>query len=349
MGSMHHEVQEMCQKTGVAPKDCLGYVYKEENGPRELTFSDDDLDLSNIAYNATNEIMDNLDIDVMLVEPFVELIHDAAGGSIDVLGLSHDGETLLVLDYKFGSRRVSAEENVQLRFYALCAEMDNATKDLFDKVNRIILCIIQPKLKGVVDMWTMSRTHLSAFHADMTTAIDCTEDKDRVAEPGAHCQWCPTAPYCVEKKQTVLVAKLLDAKSHNELCSAACELADVEQWCKDVREELYMQIKDGVSVPGYKVVAKRAARKWSNEADATFAMEKAGVSLDVFTKTVMLTAPQTVAALKKNKVDFDLSEFIVKTSSGTTLAPEDDSRDAVVKPNATDAFKERKLKQSKQG
>jgi hypothetical protein len=54
------------------------------------------------------------------------------------------------------------------------------------------------------------------------------------------------------------------------------------------------------------------------------------VDESVFTKTVMLTAPQTLAALKKAKIDFSLDDFIEQKSSGTTLAPESDSRDAVI-------------------
>ena len=68
-GSMHHEIMELCQKKGTAPKDYLGFVYKENGQSRE--FGVDDLDLSNIAHTVTNTIMDDLDIDQLEVEPFL--------------------------------------------------------------------------------------------------------------------------------------------------------------------------------------------------------------------------------------------------------------------------------------
>ena len=44
----------------------------------------------------------------------------------------------------------------------------------------------------------------------------------------------------------------------------------------------------------------------------------------------MLTAPAMEKFLKKNKVEFDLDQFIEKVSPGTTLAPESHSSEAVV-------------------
>jgi hypothetical protein len=328
-GSMHHEVQQMCREQSKAPADFIGHVYTEDT--TALVFGDDDLDLSQIAFDATETLLNDLDIDEMMIEPFVQLIPDEAGGSIDLLGLSHDRKTLLILDYKFGSYKVDAKENVQGLFYAACVEADVITYDLLENVDEIVIAIIQPKIKGTVSTWSCDRKTLTQYLVRLKTAIVSTD-----INPGSHCKWCPAEPYCVEKKAAVMSATLLDKDSHNELSAAAAEVERVESWVKAVKEELYVQISRGVSIPGWKVVDKRATRKWSvDDGEIMDTLDDAGIDFNPFIQTKVLTPAQMEKALKKNKVDIDLSEFIIKTSTGTTLAQESDSREAVVVTDVT--------------
>jgi hypothetical protein len=327
-GSMHHEVQEMCQKTETHPEDHLGFVYKE-NG-LERVFDGEDLILSDIAYNATNALLDELDIDQLEIEPFLQYVEGKVGGSTDLLGLSDDGKTLLSLDYKFGRNRVTAENNSQLLFYPMCARRDKKTADMFAKVEKLVLVIIQPQVKGVVDTWECTIKDLDAFELAFNKALDKVYLPNPPRTPGSHCNWCPAAPFCEAKRQSVHQATLLGARSHNELSAAAAMVQEVEQWVKDVHEELYLQLNRGVKVDGWKIVDKQAKRAWVDEKKARDYLVKNKVDESAFTKTVMLTAPQTLAALKKAKIDFSLDDFIEQKSSGTTLAPESDSRDAVI-------------------
>ena len=65
-GSMHHEVQQMCREQSKAPADFIGHVYTEDT--TALVFGDDDLDLSQIAFDATETLLNDLDIDEMMIE-----------------------------------------------------------------------------------------------------------------------------------------------------------------------------------------------------------------------------------------------------------------------------------------
>jgi hypothetical protein len=56
---------------------------------------------------------------------------------------------------------------------------------------------------------------------------------------------------------------------------------------------------------------------------------KAGVGSDAYRKE-FLTAPAMEKMLKKLKIEFPLDEFVEKKTSGNTLAPEGDSREAVI-------------------
>ena len=326
-GSMHHEVMERCQKTRSFPGDHVGLVYTE-NG-MSITFDEEHLDLSNIAFDATERLLKELDIDELEIEPFVEIIPKLAGGSIDLLGLSADRKTILIGDYKFGQVKVSPEDNAQMLFYAAAAMTDPKTKDLFDKVEKFVLVIIQPKHKGTLFRWDTDKKRLKSFLDELKVSINQVERGNDKGYPGKHCKWCPAEPFCPEKRQAVHTAATLGARSHNELISAAAMVEEVETWCNSVKEELFMQLSNGVAVPGWKIVEKRATRKWIDAKTAEAAILEVGVGTEAYKKD-FLTAPAMEKVLKKMKLDFPLDTFIEKKSSGNTLAPENDSREAVV-------------------
>lgn len=328
-GSMHHEVMERCQRDEVTPEQCLGLIYKEDGVTRE--FTEDDLDLSNIAYNAANAVMDTLDIDELLVEPFLQIIEGEAGGSIDLLGLSADKKTLMVLDYKFGRKKVKAIKNAQLMFYALCAMRDAQTSDMFKHLVDIQCVIIQPYNKTAVDRWRTNTSTVNTF----AFGLDFTGTGGTKA--GDHCEWCPAAPYCDTKRRAVHEATLLEPKTHNKLIVSAAMVVEVEDWLKSTKEEMYLQMCRGVSVTGWKIVQKRCTRKWVDEDKAA-----KGIKLpkkDMF-KTTMLTPAAMEKVVKKKKVKIDLDEFIISVSPGTTIATDDDSREAVIVSDVQGELKE---------
>jgi len=324
-GSMHHEIMELCQTTSTRPWDHLGFEYTEAG--TTLTFDEDHLDLSNIAFGATNELLKELDIDELEIEPFVEIIPDVAGGSIDMIGLSLDRKTLLILDYKFGRVKVSPEENAQMMFYALAAQTDPKTSDLFDKVEKLVLVIVQPRHSGVVFRWDTDIKRLNTYAKQLNTSIANVSEATK-GSPGAHCKWCPAEAFCPEKRQETLVASTLGTRSHNELIASAAAVQEVEAWVKATKEALYMQMTTGIVVPGWKIVEKKATRKWINPVLAETAMVE--VLGDSAFKKELLSAAQMEKKLKKKGKLFPLDSLVERKSSGNTLAPEGDSREAVI-------------------
>lgn len=321
-GSMHHEVMERCQRDGVEPKQCLGLVYKEKETTRE--FTEDDLTLSEIAYQATNTVLEELDIDELEIEPFVQLIEDEAGGYVDLLGLSEDRHTLMILDYKFGRGKVDVEESAQHALYAVSSRADKKTKDLWEQVKDIVFVIIQPQLKGGVFTWHTDLKWLKDFKNNFVIAMGSDE-----LHSGSHCKWCPAAPYCPVKRADVIGAKKLGARIKKELQEGADILGEVEDWVNSMKQELFTQLTRGVSIKGWKIVEKKPTRKWIDEKEAEQTLIEARIRKSIFTRTKLLTAVQTITAFKKNDIDFDLDKLIEVKSAGTTLAPEHDDRDAV--------------------
>ena len=332
LGSMFHEIMERCQREGNEPRHYLDFEYDGGDGAEKIVFNLDHLPLANVAHHATNTLLDKLDINDLLIEPFVELVPKTAGGSIDLLGLSDDGETVLILDYKFGKVKVNPEKNAQMLFYALSAFVDPNTKDLFDKVKKVELAIIQPLHRGAVFRWSCDREDLLDFGKTVYSAIEQVNQGASKGNPGKHCDWCPAAPYCAEKRDLIKSTLVLGTGSQNELTVAAGMVSEVEAWVKQTKEELYLQLNRGIRVDGWKIVEKRAIRKWKDaeKAEAYLLKNVKKIPKKQLYETKLKTAPAMVTLFKSRSIDLNLDRLIEKKSSGTTLATEHDSREAVI-------------------
>ena len=98
-----------------------------------------------------------------------------------------------------------------------------------------------------------------------------------------------------------------------------------------MREELYLLASRGVSVAGWKIVNKRATRKWADEIAAMNALTKTKkLTKKELNKTTMLTPAQVEKLVKSKDINIDLSTFIISESSGTTLATADSKAEAVM-------------------
>ena len=168
------------------------------------------------ARRMTEAIRDRYDVDQYLCEPFVQLIPGLAGGSIDMLCLSADGRTVLILDYKMGSKRVPAEENSQLQFYALCASVDPLTRAFFKRAERVAYAIVQPKCAREASTWEQPVSSLEPFHRRMLSAM---YDQPKTASPGGHCYFCHVA-VCPERRQKAWEATVADLDAPADIKAA---------------------------------------------------------------------------------------------------------------------------------
>lgn len=333
-GSMHHEVMEHCQTQGKKPADLIGLLYREAGIVRK--FEPSDLDLSNTAFNATNAILSELEITDIEFESFVQLVEDFAGTAIDVLGLSEDRTHILCLDYKFGRSAVDATENAQLLFGLVAARMDSNTADLFERADTFTIAIVQPQLSSVPLRWTCTDVELDVFEHEFGKAIShvmAIEDgqEEAIGVPGPHCDWCPAAPYCQERRVSVIALIALNPLDQDELNESAKYIKEVEDWLALTKKEMFLQMSRGIVVNGWKVVEKQAKRTWKDENAAEQFLRNIKLRVKDIKKTSLITAPAAIELLKKKKLAINLLDFLIeKTSSGNTIAQDSDKRDAVV-------------------
>jgi len=269
----------------------------------------------------------------IFLEPFVELIPDSAGGSIDVLAFSDDGKTAIIADYKFGFNPVEAENNAQLLFYALCADVDPQFTDRMTDIERLVLAIIQPSHDGEVDttlkIWeTDPDTTLNTFDAKITNAIAVAEEGKSEPSAGPHCKFCPAEAICPVKTGLARQAQRLPAIEVQNLAEYIPMAEELEAWIKAVRKMAHEQLEIGVKIDGYKLVNKRASRVWTDaEAVETKIKNMRGVKGHDQYEMKLKSPAQMEKLFKQKGVDFaKIADYITSVSSGTTMAKATDKR-----------------------
>ena len=102
----------------------------------------------------------------------------------------------------------------------------------------------------------------------------------------------------------------------------------LEQWITDLRALAFAMLESGAPVPGYKLVAKRATRSWTDETKAKAELLKSLPESEVVEMSVISPA-KAEKALKKRTIGLP-DDLVVAISSGNTLASVDDPRPEVI-------------------
>ena len=248
-------------------------------------------------------------------------------GSTDLIG--RIGRRAVVLDWKFGDGvAVEVEDNPQLLFYAAAAMRTEATKWAFDGVDEIEMVIVQPPQ---VKRWVTTPARVAEFERELVNAVKQALKPDAAIKTGDHCRWCTAKPICPQ--MTGAVDRALQASIQAidaQMISAYLANADLlEDWIKDLRALAHQMLDSGASVPGYKLVAKRGTRQWTNEKDVVHWLDGKGLEPTEIYSKELLSPAQMEKVLKKRKLALP-DDLVVSVSSGTTLAAESDPRPPVL-------------------
>ena len=248
-------------------------------------------------------------------------------GSTDLMG--RIGNKAIILDWKFGSGViVTAEENEQLMFYAAAAMRTPEAQWVFDGATEVELVIIQPPM---IRRWTTTIERIKQFERQLVKAVKAAQLPDAKIQHGDHCRWCAAKPVCPQMTGAVDRALVTQLKEIDvDTLGRYLKNADLlEDWIKDLRGLALQLLEKNLPVPGYKLVSKQARRKWSDESKAKAALLELGLKESVVVETSVMSPAQAEKVLKKRFSE--LPEGLVKSeSSGTTMAPESDSRPAIL-------------------
>ncbi len=322
-GSLLHEAIAVVLDTACPPEDMIGFeahglVLTEELLERKLRPA---LDLL-AEYDPEKKLVYITEATV----DFGDLLPGVFGSSDIVARL--DGRAV-ILDWKFGDGvMVDAEENMQLMFYAAAAMRTPACQWAFEGVTEVECVIIQPPY---IRTWTTTVERIRKFERQLARAVASSALPNAPINMGDHCRWCAAKPICPVKtgqldRARVAAMKEIDVDKLTEYLAAA---EGVEDFIAACRALAYRMLENGVPVPGYKLVNKRATRYWADPTTALARLKDLGLAETDVTKTDLLSVAQAEKVLKKHKIALP-ADMVVAVSSGTTLAVETDSRPSAV-------------------
>jgi hypothetical protein len=321
-GTLLHNIISEVLETNKAPIDFLGTKYNDVVFTKEL--------LEDKLFPAL-DLLDEVDPKKEMEYAtetrvgFGDFLPDVFG-STDLLG--RIGTRAIVLDWKFGSGvAVDAEENQQLMFYAAAAMRTKESQWVFEGATEIECIIVQPP---EIKRWITTPERIKAFENELKMAVQIAQKPDAPLSHGEHCRWCAAKPVC--PKMTGAVDRALKAQIEAldvVHIGGYLKNADMlEQWITDLRALAHQVLESGKEVPGWKLVAKRATRQWVDEELAAKALAQDMSQDELYTKK-LLSPAQAEKILKKAKKELPASH-VVAISSGSTLAPVDDPRPAVL-------------------
>lgn len=275
--------------------------------------------------------------DKLLIEHQFDLstVHPGCFGTADCVMYKAGQKLLKVFDYKHGQGIPVAviedgKPNVQLSYYGLGALLSTGFP-----CDEVELVIVQPRCShpdGTIRRVRFKSIDLLDFAADVADFARATEKPNALIVPGGHCRFCPAATICPQIHQKAQA--LAKEQFRNDLSYDPVRLAEIlnwlpalEGWAKSVREFAYAEAEHGRCPPGWKLVAKRATRKWLNaeEAAETLREEFGLTAAQLFEAT--LRSPAQVEKMLKNKAEKEkLAALVAAVSSGDTLVPDEDPR-----------------------
>lgn len=304
----------------------------------------------------TQEMLDAVDVYVQYVrkraregelhvETRVEIPTDGEPifGTSDAFIIYKDG-WIEVVDYKHGRGVLVPPDGPQFRLYAL-GVLERV--GMFTDVRSIVLTVVQPRAEGdTIKTAALSIDDLIAWEREVfQPAVARLAANDPTEIPGDHCRWCVRAGECQALAELMAENAMVafDALPPDPVGMTDAELARVLQygesivrWLNAIRTEASARIDDGRQIDGFKLVAKRAQRKWSDQLAALHELEDRGIPLAEVMRIETIGTVERVLRQRKLKPEEVIYPYTVKESSGSTLVSDIDGRPAV--PSGAELF-----------
>lgn len=271
--------------------------------------------------------------------PISSPVHPQFYGTLDFGSLS---ETIEIVDLKCGQGiMVEIEDNPQVKYYAfgLIDGLErHRGKQLWDNDTVVELTICQPRgfhSDGPVRRWETSVGELKAWvHDQLVPAMHATEF-DQSLQVGEWCRFCPAKLVCPMLTSLFQAACLANPAHIPDMNDEAVGrnftlAAGVKHYLKALELEAYNRAMRGRTIPGGKLVHKKANRVWK---EGAVALAKERFGADAWNEPDFKTPAQMekVPAAKEWVKEFAFTPtsgltFVLETATGQavqTTAPAD--------------------------
>lgn len=259
------------------------------------------------------------------------------------------GDTLTVVDYKNGQGvAVPAKNNPQMRLYAYGALHSIVMPFLYD-IKKIVMCIVQPNINMVSTDVISKDELLNWIDTEVKPAVAKIQSgcKDRI--PGHWCKdaFCPNYAYCAAWRemfaavyadyQTEYKDIEVDTLSPDELGELYTKTQALSSWLKKLDTQVETQLKNNVPVKGWKLVAGRSNRVFTDVDKAYEVLsEAAKLDKEMFYSRVPLGITEASKLVGKKLFDATCEPYMTKSQGKPAVVPESDPRKAIDTSAASD-------------
>lgn len=348
-GQVAHLLAEMSWKSGVDPAHYIGETFDgidvTEEMAEAVALFHTELTEQYSGRNETGVVFIERKFDLNDLNPPAPMF-----GTSDAVVVLERARRLIVSDLKYGSGvLVEVVENPQELFYALGALLSYEKEFGFGKIDEIELVVVQPRAfhrDGAVRRWVTSYEELLAFAVKLLGAAKRTLEPNAPLKAGDWCRFCPARALCPALRDHAVAVAQVDFAEPEisppdprkltlpQLTFVLDNAKIIEDWLSSVRTFAQAMLDRGEEVPGYKLVPKRAMRKWRDEAGAALTLETNGMTRAMIVDESLKSPAQIEKVIKqygsKDKWLPILEGLVVKESSGLTLARDSDPRPAAL-------------------
>lgn len=247
----------------------------------------------------------------------------------------NDGR-LEIVDLKYGKGvPVSAEDNPQLRLYALGAY--NEFGFLYD-FEAIRTTIVQPRLDRI-STEELTVDELLQWGERIKPLAEKAFKGEGEFKAGSHCRFCKARHTCRARAEENLRLAQYEFREPNTLTDEEVgeilkQADDLQQWVRDVKNYALNRVhRHGVRLPGWKIVEGRSIRKFTDKDAVAERLE--GEGFDPY-KRVLKSISELEKLYGKKKVKQMLGDLIEKPPGKPTLAFDSDRRPEIQSAPAAD-------------
>lgn len=331
-GTRAHEFCEHCLNNKVEPLSLIGTLFKDETVDSELA------NAASVYFDLINSLEGDVTLETRFDLSWIVKNKADLFGTTDAVALEPFSKVTIV-DFKYGKGvPVHAENNKQLMYYALGALGQNNELSI-DKVE---LIVVQPRIEGnEISRWETTSDVVYAFAEEVRTAVNSALKGGEFVPSDKACRFCPANSSCpslknmTEKKLDMLLSTPVEGKvvpsvqvlTNEQLRDILDHKNLIEKFLSEVESHVFNKLEKGEKVEGYKLVKKRAIRKWKNEEEAVaeFALEVGSSAFE--------TKIKSVAQMEKVASKELVAKFSETPDTGNTLAPTSDKRpEVIIKP-----------------
>lgn len=338
-GTALHEASDNIMRLGVTPR-------KTTIEGHEYTVTDEDMAGLKVYHDYIDTIIGDADWYATEFPLDMTSIDKDLGGTADFCAV-RDG-CLWVVDLKTGTGvTVFPEDNFQLLQYGLGVYL-TINKKMRQAIETVKLVIVQPwaAFGERIKVWDILPSRLIEHAIKLQIAAEKTR-LDASLVPGPWCRWCPMMQSCPAlrtefsdlpaiRDEAIVSPRVLTPE---DMGSILQKYEILKPWLAEIYARALALSESGVSVPGMKLVPKRAMRKWIDDDPQTMAafiedvLPKAIARHENLFKEPELKSPaQLEADIGKKEFAKYLTSMVEKKSSGNNLVPD---TDAVKGPDLT--------------